>query len=108
LQLEQTRQQLGVIDFPAVGRAAITTRTGVDADAPTVVVGESREREIVQVDETMEETPGWVDLDREPPFSEVDLDLVRALPQAVTDLGFVLVEQILDELLSGVSGNLLG
>ena len=48
LELEQAGQQLGVIDLGAVGRVAITAGTRVDADAPAIVGGESRQRKIVQ------------------------------------------------------------
>jgi hypothetical protein len=55
----------------------------VHADALAVLRGESRQREVVEVDEAVEEMPGRVDLDRQTPFREVDLNLVRALLQAV-------------------------
>ena len=78
------------------------------ADALAVLGGEPRQREVVQVDEAVQESPGGVDLDRQPPFREVDLHLVRALPQAVADLGLVLAQQVVDELLAGVAGDLVG
>ena len=53
-------------------------------------------------------SPGGVDLDRQPALREVDLDLVRALPQAGADLGLVLAQQVVDELLAGVAGDLVG
>ena len=53
-------------------------------------------------------SPGGVDLDRQPTLREVDLDLVGALLQAAADLGFVLVQQVVDELLARVAGNLVG
>ena len=107
-QLEEAGQQLGVIDVPAVGRVAVAAGAGVDADAPAVLGGEPRQRQVVQVDEAVEELAGRVDLDRQPPFGEVDLDLVRALPQAVADLGLVLAQQVVDELLAGIAGDLVG
>ena len=73
-----------------------------------VLGGEPRQREVVQVDEAVEELAGGVDLDRQPPLGEVDLDLVRALAQAVADLGLVLAQQVVDELLAGVAGDLVG
>ncbi len=51
---------------------------------------------------------GRVDLDRQPPLGEVDLHLVRALPQAAADLGLVLAQQVVDELLARVAGDLVG
>ena len=53
-------------------------------------------------------SPGGIDLDRQPPLREVDLHLVRALPQAVADLGLVLAQQVVDELLAGVARDLVG
>ena len=51
---------------------------------------------------------GRIDLDRQPSFGEVDLHLMRALGQAAPDLGLVLVQQVVDELLARVAGNPLG
>ena len=48
-------------------------------------------------------SPRGIDLDRQPPLGEVDLDRVRALPQAAADLGLVLVQQVVDELLAGIA-----
>ena len=106
LQLEQARQQLGVIDVPAVGRVAVAARAGVHADALAILGREPRQRKVVQVDEAVEQTAGRIDLDRQPALREVDLDLVRALLQAAADLGLVLVQQVVDELLAGVTGDL--
>ena len=64
------------------------------ADAPAFLGGEPRQREVVQVDEAVEQVPGGVDLDGEPPFGEVDLHLVRALLQAAAHLGLVLAQQV--------------
>jgi hypothetical protein len=91
-----------------VGRIAVTAGAGVHADALAVFGRESRQSEIVQIDEAMQEIPGWIDLDRKPPFREGDLNLVRALSQTIADLGLVLMQQILDELLAGIAGNFLG
>ena len=90
LQLEQAGQQLGVIDVAAVGRVAVAAGAGVDADALAVLGGEPRQREVVQVDEAVQQVAGRVDLDRQPALREVDLHLVGALAQAVADLGLVL------------------
>ena len=57
LQLEQAGQQLGVVDVPAVGRVAVAARAGVHADALAVLGGEPRQREVVQVDEAVEQSP---------------------------------------------------
>ena len=55
-------------------------------------------REIVQIDEAVQQLAGRIDLDRQPSFREVDLHLVRTLLQAAANLGLVLVQQIVDEL----------
>jgi hypothetical protein len=62
----------------------------VHADPPAVLGGEPRQREVVQVDETVQEIPGGVELDRQPPLREVDLDLVRASLEAATNLDLML------------------
>ena len=49
-----------------------------------------------------------IDLHRQSSFGEVDLNRVRAFLEATTNLRFVLPQEILDELLARVSGNLLG
>src|SRR5207253_7235528 len=90
LQLEQARQQLRVIDVLAVGRIEIVPRAGMDPDAPALFRREPRQREIVQVDEAVEEMPGGIDLDGQPSFGEVHLNLVRSLLQAQPYLRFVL------------------
>ena len=41
--------------------------------------GEPRQREIVQVDEAVQQLPGRIDLHREAPFGEIDLHVVGAL-----------------------------
>ena len=65
-----------------------------------VLGGEPRQGQVVQVDEAVQQVAGRVDLDRQPPLGEVDLHLVRALPQAGADLGLVLAQQVVDELLA--------
>src|SRR5262249_8794217 len=57
LQLEQARQQFGVIDIRAVGRVAVPASAGMYANALAVLRGESRQRKIVQIDKTVEKTP---------------------------------------------------
>ena len=70
--------------------------------------GEARQRQVVQVDEAVEQVPGRVDLHRQPPLGEVDLHLVRALLQAAAHLGLVLAQQVVDELLARVAGDPFG
>ena len=104
-KLEQAGQQLGVIDVGAVRRIAVAAGTRVHADALALGVREPRQREIVEVDEAVQQLPGRIDLDREPPFGEVDLHLVRALVEAAPDFRLVLAQQVVDELLARVAGN---
>ena len=79
LQLEQAGQQLVVVDVRAVGRVAVAARAGMHADAPALLGREPGQRQVVQVDEAVEQMPGRVDLHREAALREVDLHLVRAL-----------------------------
>src|ERR1700687_1337971 len=62
LELEQARQQLCVVDIRAVCRIEVVPRAGMDSDAPALFRREPREREVVQVDEAVQEIPGWIDL----------------------------------------------
>ena len=54
-QLEEAGQQLGVIDVPAVGRVAVAAGAGVHADPLAVLGGEPRQRQVVQVDEAVQQ-----------------------------------------------------
>src|SRR5260370_39617066 len=76
LQLEQLGQQICVVDLGAVRRMQIPSGTGVDPDALALLWRETREREVVQVDETVKELPGGSDLHCKPRFSEVYLNLM--------------------------------
>ena len=108
LEPEEAGQQQGVIDLPAVGRVPVAARAGVDAEASPLFGGEPRQGQVVEVDEVGEQLAGRVDLDRQPALGEVDLHAVRALAQAGADLGLVLPEQVVDELVAGVAGDLVG
>src|ERR1700685_3165388 len=106
-ELKQARQELRIIDVPAVRRVAIAAGAGMNADALSLLDGKPRQREVVQLDEIVQEIAGRVDLDRKTTFREVDLYFVRALPQAVADLRFVLAQQVVKKLVAGVAGNFL-
>ena len=80
----------------------------MDPDAPTLIWGEAREGEIVQVNEAVKEMARGIDLHGQPSFGEVHLNLVRALFQAASDLGFMLAQKIVDELLARIIRNALG
>src|SRR2546425_10390674 len=53
LQLEQARQELGVVYIRAVGRVAIGAWAGVHPDALPLLGGKALQNQIVQVDETV-------------------------------------------------------
>jgi len=83
LQFEQAGQQLGVVDLRAVGRVAVASGTGMNTNAFSFFDGEARQRQIVQIYKTVEQKPGRIELDRQAPFGEIDLNLVRALLQTM-------------------------
>ena len=78
------------------------------ADALSVCGGEPGEGEIVQVDESAQQVAGWIDFGGKPPLGEIDLHLVGPLLQTATHFGFVLAQQVFDELLARITGNPLG
>ena len=78
------------------------------ADAPALEGREPRQCEIIQIDEAVKEVPRGIDLDCQPPLREIDLDFVCALLQATPDLGFVLVQQVVYELLARIARDLVG
>jgi len=54
VQLEQQRQEFGVVDVEAMGRIAVAARTGVHPDYFALRLGEPLEAEVVQIDECAE------------------------------------------------------
>jgi len=78
------------------------------ADALAVRRGETRQREIVQVDESAQQIAGRIDFDGEPSLGKVDLHFIGAFLQTAAHLRFVLAQQVLDELVARVVGNPLG
>src|SRR6202171_1812631 len=108
LQRKQAGQQLCIVDIGAVRRIEIISRAGVDTDAPALLRREPRQREVVQVDEAVEKISRRIDLRGQPSFGEIDLNLVRTLFQAAPYLGFMLVQQIVDELLARIIQNRFG
>src|SRR5438876_2039336 len=86
----------------------IPAGTGVDPDALALLWRETREREVVQVDETVKELPGGIDLHGKPRFGEVYLNLMCSFLQAASHLGFMLAQQIFDELLPRIARNAFG
>ncbi len=102
LQPKQAGQQLRIIDIRAVRRIEIASRAGMDPDAPALLWREPRQRKVVQVDEAVEKISRGIDLRVQPSFGEIDLNLVGTLFQAAPYLGFMLVQQIVDELLARI------
>ena len=107
LELEQARQKLSVIHLRALGRIPVRSRAGVNSDTPALFLGKAAEREIIELDETVEQHPGRIDLHRQAALGEIDLDLVRAFRETPADLLFMLSEQIVDEFLPRVAGKIL-
>jgi hypothetical protein len=77
LQLEETRQQLGVVDVGAVRRIAVGPGASVHADALSISRREAGEGHVVQINEPMKQVAGGVDLDCQAGLGEVNLNLVR-------------------------------
>ena len=51
----------------------------MDSELKALLGGETRKREVVEVDETRQQIARRIDLHRQPRLREVDLDLVRTL-----------------------------
>jgi hypothetical protein len=67
------------------------------------VVAEALDQRTVQIDETLQKSPRRIELDREPPFREIDLDDMCAFLQAVPDFAFRLVEKIIEVILPRIA-----
>src|ERR1700674_3548529 len=76
----------------------IAPGTCMNSDTPALFRRETRQREIVEVNETVKQLSGGVDLHGEPRFGKVYLNFMRSLLQATPYLGFMLAQQIFDEL----------
>ena len=97
LELEQRRQQLGVVDIRAVGGVLVASGARVDADPFAFLPREAVQDAVDQVDERPQELLGRIELHREPPFSEVDLDVVGPGLERSSDVRLGLLHQIGDE-----------
>jgi hypothetical protein len=62
---------------------------------------------LFKIDEAGEELTRGVELDRQPSFGEVDLNAMRASLQTAANLGLVLLQQIVEEFITRITGNLL-
>src|ERR1044072_696754 len=87
-------------------RIDVTTRTCMHANSHTLLAVESRQGQVIKVDEALQQISGGIDFDSQSCFGEVDLDLVRALEQTSANLGFVLAQQVFYELVAWVTGDL--
>ncbi len=61
-QFKQTREQLGVVHLRAVRGIAIAARTGVNPESLALVGGKSRQGEVVEIDEAVQQLAGRIDL----------------------------------------------
>ena len=62
---------------------------------------------LFKIDEAGEELTRGVELDRQPSFSEVDPNAMRASLQTAANFGLVLLQQIVEEFVARITGNLL-
>ena len=67
--------------------------------------GEAGEREIVQLDEAVQQLARGIELDREPAFREIDLHVVRSFRQAGAHFLLVLAQKVVDKFFPGISRN---
>src|ERR1700730_16228443 len=79
----------------------------MNPDALALFRRKPRQREIVEVNEAVKEVPRGIDFHSQASFGEVHLNLMRALFQAAAYLGFMLTQQILDELVARIISNAL-
>src|SRR5262249_44672322 len=107
VELEQAGQQLRVVDVRTVGRVAIAARAGVDADALALGGAEARQREIVEIDEAVEQRAARLDFHGEPAFGEIDLHCMCSLVQATAYLAGMLIEEVSDELFARITSERL-
>ena len=109
LQLEQAGQQLRVVDVGAVRGIAVAARAGVHADPLRAPSAEKRDSaRLLRSMKLLSRCPEGSTFIDEAAFGEVDLHRVRALLQAAADLGLVLAQQVVDELLARIARDPVG
>lgn len=101
LELEQLREQRGVVDVEAVRGVLVAARAGVDVDPGAFGLGEPVEDLVVEFDEAGEHAAAGVEPEREPALGEVELRDVRAGVERTADVGFGLAGQVGDERVAG-------
>ena len=67
-----------------------------------ILGGKARERQIVQVDEAVQQIARGIDFDGEPPFGEVDLNLVAPCCQTARISVSCSSKQVVDELVARI------
>ena len=72
---------------------AIGAWAGVHSKSLLLLGGKSLQHQIIQVDETMEQAPRWIQLERKPSLREVHLDHMCALSQTTANFSFLLGNQ---------------
>ncbi len=111
VDLEEAGQQLAVVDLLAVHTVAVAPRAGVHADVHALRGRKAVEHFVDQVDEGLQQVRArpWVArvlLGCEAALGEVDADPRCARVETAPDVLFTLVDEVLDELVFGVSLNL--
>src|SRR5438445_1692246 len=89
-------------------RMEVIARASMDSNAPTLFWRETGQREVEEINEAVQQVPRRIDFHSQASFGEVHLHLIGALFQAAPYLGFMLAQQIVDELLARIIRNSLG
>ena len=84
--MKQAGQQLGIIYIGAVRRITVAAGAGMHPDPHKFFRGKTGECEVIQVNKTVEEFSGGVKFYRQPPFCEVDLNLMRTPLETTANL----------------------
>ena len=86
-----------------MGGVVVTTGANMNANSLPFFGGEVRKDAVVQVHKLLQQSLGGIQFDRQSPFGEVDLHAVGAVVKTAADVGNGLVNQIVQELLLGVT-----
>jgi hypothetical protein len=88
-----------------MGRVVIAARAGVHADGLALVIRETGEDAIIQIDELFEQTFRRVELHVETSFGEVDLNDCGAVVEARTHISDCVFDQFVNKLLLRIPGD---
>jgi len=80
----------------------------MDADAEALLGREPVEHLVIQADEALEQRSRGIELQREARFREIDLHAVGAQLQTFADVGGRLLDQIQQERLARIAGDVSG